>query len=64
MGDNDFGHSEMGDATVPQYRFEWSDGSERTTEELPEQLPMANEELARLGREDDDCEVTLVGFST
>lgn len=60
----DFGESEMGDATAPQYRFEWSNGRTATTENVPVQLPKANEMLAELGRDDPECTVTLIGFST
>lgn len=49
---------------IPKYRFEWDDGSERTTEDLPEQNPEVNETLAELGRRDDECEVTLIGYET
>jgi hypothetical protein len=47
---------------VPEYRFEWDDGTERTTEDLPEN-PEGRETLALLGREDPSCEVTLIGAS-
>lgn len=52
------------ESLIPKYRFEWADGSERTTDELPEQYPEANETLAELGRRDEECEVTLIGYET
>lgn len=51
---------------TPVYRFEWSDGTIRRTdeedafEEAPH--PDAVETLAELGREDEDCTVTLLGM--
>lgn len=56
--------SNLEESLVPKYRFEWDDGSERTTEELPEQNPEAIETLAELGKEDDECDVTLIGYET
>lgn len=68
---------------TPEYRFEWSDGTVRTTTDnnafdasdpVPEEyededgnreklsMPEAIETLAHLAREDDDCEVTLIGM--
>lgn len=49
---------------IPKFKFEWDDGTTRTTDELPEQFPEANELLAQFGKKDDECEVTLVGYST
>lgn len=49
---------------IPKYKFKWNDGTERTTEDLPEQMKEAIEVLAELGKQDPDCEVTLVGYST
>lgn len=49
---------------IPKYKFEWDDGTSRTTDDLPEQYPDANELLAELGRMDEDCEVNLIGYST
>lgn len=55
----------IGDSSVPRYRFDWADGSSRTTDDLPEAEGFkteAIETLADLGRDDPDCEVTLIGF--
>lgn len=56
----------IGDSATPRYEFEWEDGSSRTTDELPSpeqgSKSEAVETLAQLGREDPDCEVTLLGF--
>jgi hypothetical protein len=54
----------LGDNLIPKYRFEWQDGTSRTTDDLPDQIPEANETLAELGRADDECEVTLIGYET
>jgi len=48
---------------IPEYCFEWNDGTERTTAELPP-IPEGIEVLAEIGKEDNDCEVTLTGYST
>lgn len=59
----------MGDdlTLVPEYRFEWDDGTVRettdpdfTSAESPH--PDAVETLAYLGREDDNCTVILLGM--
>lgn len=49
---------------TPEYEFEWEDGSTRNTADIEdgERFPEALETLAMLGREDPDCEVTLLGF--
>lgn len=55
----------IGDTAVPVYRFEWTDGSQRTTQSLPQEDGIktdAVEVLASHGREDPECTVTLVGF--
>ena len=54
----------IGDDTNPVYRFEWEDGSSRkSNERVPsKENTQAIENLAQLGREDPDCDVTLVGF--
>lgn len=54
----------IGDGSTPVYRFDWNDGSSRRTDEdVPaDRSTSAMETLAQLGREDDKCEVTLVGF--
>lgn len=49
---------------IPIYKFEWEDGFERRTDELEEQHPTAVENLAEIGRRDDECEVTLVEYTT
>jgi hypothetical protein len=57
--------STIGDDTTPVYHFEWDDGTERRTDESiesDERLTTAIETLAKLGREDPECDVTLVGF--
>lgn len=56
--------SNLEENLIPRYRFEWDDGTERTTDELPEQHPISNENLAEMGRQDDECEVTLIGYET
>lgn len=55
---------DLEDNLIPRYRFEWDDGTERTTDDLPEQHPVSNEVLAELGKEDEECEVTLIGYET
>lgn len=55
---------DLEDNLIPKYKFEWNDGTERTTDDLPEQIKEAIEVLSELGRRDDDCTVTLVGYST
>jgi hypothetical protein len=55
----------IGDDTTPVYSFEWTDGSSRRSDEgidSDERNTSAIETLAELGREDPECEVTLVGF--
>jgi len=55
----------IGDDATPVYRFEWSDGDSRRTDEgieSDERHTTAIETLAELGREDPECDVTLVGF--
>lgn len=49
---------------VPDYKWEWDDGSTRTTGDIEdaEAHPDAVEKLAELGRADDECEVTLRGM--
>lgn len=57
--------STIGDDTTPVYSFEWADGSSRRTDERVAsdgRSTTAIETLAEIGREDPDCEVTLVGF--
>lgn len=53
---------------IPQYRFEWEDGRERTTDELPEAEGVnpivVHEALAQFGKDDEECEVTLTGYET
>lgn len=55
----------IGDGNTPVYRFEWDDGSSRRTDEDVASEGRNNtsvETLAAVGREDPDCDVTLVGF--
>ena len=55
----------IGDGSTPVYRFEWEDGTSRRTDEgieSDERNTSGIETLAELGREDPECDVTLVGF--
>jgi hypothetical protein len=57
--------STIGDDTTPVFRFDWDGGSSRRTDEgidSDERNTSAIETLAELGREDPECEVTLVSF--
>lgn len=61
----------MGDdqlTLTPVYRFEWSDGNTRQTDDPDafddEASPDAIEALAERGRADPDCEVTLLGMAS
>lgn len=51
----------------PVYTFEYDSGEVRRTDELENDGPYFREEgielLAQMGREDPECEVTLVGFT-
>lgn len=49
---------------TPEYKFEWQDADTRNTAEIEdgERFPKAIEILAMLGREDPECDVTLLGF--
>lgn len=52
---------------TPVYRFEWSDGTVRETSDpsftSAQQVPPDSVEmLAQLGREDDNCNVILLGM--
>lgn len=55
---------------VPVYRFEWEDGTVRETSDpdftsAPSGAPPdAVETLAQLGREDETCNVELIGMGT
>lgn len=60
---DDLNRGDLDEVLIPKYKFEWEDGTVRTTDDLPEQHPDSNETLAQIGREDEDCEVTLVGYS-
>lgn len=47
------------------YEFEWEDGLTRRTDDIENKRvagESAIELLAQLGREDPECEVTLVGY--
>ena len=63
--------SEEDDITLlPTYRFTWDDGRVRettdpdfTSSDKENVLTDAVEYLATLGREDDECEVELIGMS-
>lgn len=59
MGDDD---DEL--TLTPEYRFEWDDGTERVTSDIEDsgRFPEAIENLAEMGRQDPECEVTLVGM--
>lgn len=55
----------IGDDTTPVYRFKWSDGTVRRTDEgigVDSPNTTAVETLAEIGRQDPDCNVDLVGF--
>lgn len=55
----------IGDDNTPVYRFDWNDGPTRRTDEQIEgevQNGEAVEVLAEMGRDDPECDVTLVGF--
>lgn len=56
--------STIGDDNTPVYRFEWNETSRRTDEDVAqeERTTTAVETLAEIGREDSECDVTLVGF--
>lgn len=60
----------MGDDSLtltPVYRFEWSDGTVRRTDEavdVEEPSAVALETLAMIGREDPDCEVELISMGS
>jgi len=54
---------DLSDNLIPQYKFEWDDGTVRTTDDLPD-FPDGIEALAEMGRQDDRCEVTLTGYET
>lgn len=54
---------DMSQNLIPKYEFRWDDGTVRTTEDVPDS-PDGIECLAQLGREDNNCEVALKGYST
>lgn len=57
--------STLGDSATPIYEFVYDDGTVRRTDDdtkSPDRHTTAIETLALLGREDPECEVTLVGF--
>jgi len=49
---------------ITRYRFVYENQENQTTDELPEQNPQVNDKLAELGREDEDCEVVVMGYTT
>lgn len=51
------------DSMVPVYTMEYSDGTTRSTEDLP-RIEEGIETLAMMAREDPECEVTLSGWTT
>jgi hypothetical protein len=62
----------VADSNEPVYEFAFADGSTRTTAELPDdqshdgnQIDRVDcvETLATLGRNDPECDVSLIGFS-
>lgn len=55
--------SELSETLVPVYRFTWEDGTERTTENLP-QKPDGIRVLAEMGKQDENCEVDMIGYKT
>ena len=50
---------------TPEYEFEFENNETRNTSEIDdgEKYPKAIETLAMLGREDPECEVTMVGMA-
>jgi len=60
---NEAERGDLNEVLIPKYKFEWDDGTVRTTDENEIENPDFNEWLADKGREDDECEVTLVGYS-
>ena len=61
-----FGMSDLGDSVVPIYKFEWENGRSVRTDEHDEYMeyPVAIENLATMGKDDPECEVTLVGLES
>lgn len=59
---------DLEDAVTPEYRFEWEDGTVRSSDEIGDldQLDsdITIEDIAFAGEVDPECEVTLVGYST
>lgn len=61
---------ELGDSLIPQYKFEWDDGTVRTTEDIPregvtkEVYKEAIANLVAVAEDDSDCEVTKTGYET
>lgn len=56
----------IGDDVAPLYEFDWEDGPTRTTDEIGD-LEQAGfdctiENIVNVAREDDDCEVRIIGF--
>jgi len=45
------------DMLGPSYVFEWSDGTTRSTKQLPMKLPAAIDKLVEMGEEDPTCTV-------
>lgn len=56
--------NELGDSVVPIYEFEFADGTVRRTDRIDgdTEFPIAIENLAVVGRDDDECTVNHVGF--
>jgi ribonuclease HI len=54
----------LGDSIVKRYRFEWDDGSERTSDEIPTSNEDFLEEVVECARDDPECEVTHIGYTT
>jgi hypothetical protein len=58
--------STIGDDFTPLYRFEWDDGSTRTSDELGDfdeaGLEASVDDVVDEARADESCEVTLLGF--
>jgi len=56
----------IGDDVAPLYEFDWSDGPTRTTDEIGDLekagLDCTIEDIVDVAREDDDCEVRVIGF--
>jgi hypothetical protein len=61
---------ELGDSLIPQYKFEWDDGTVRKSENISsegirkDRYKKAIEILALVAEDDSECEVTKSGYET